>query len=70
MSVNHIGQTSEPPKFSVVDTSQEYLSLCLCKMAPLLYILAYDYVGYKSNLVSFDNLGVRISNIVSITKSP
>ena len=62
MSVNQIGHISVPPRFNVVDTSQEYLSLCLCKMAPLLYILAYEYVGDKSNFVSFDNLGVRISN--------
>ena len=39
-----MGQMS-PPKFSVVDTSQEYLSVCFSSSAPFSYNLVYEYVG-------------------------
>jgi len=44
VSVNQIGHTS-PPKFKVVDTSQEYLSVCFSNFSPFSYNLAYDFVG-------------------------
>ena len=42
-----------PPKLSVVDISQLNLSLCLRNTSPVLYILAYEYVGFNFNLVYF-----------------
>ena len=50
-SIN-IGHGS-PPKLSVVDISQLNLSLCLRNTSPVLYILAYEYVGFNFNLVYF-----------------
>ena len=66
-SIN-IGQGS-PPRFNVVDISQEGQSLCLFNSSPFLYILEYEYVGINCSPVSLAITGSILTNRVSITGS-